>query len=264
MIKNRKKIILALAVYNSFSNLQKIFLELKKSKFNKYINDVIIIDNNSELNTNIKINLIKRLSFKFKKKIKFIINKKNYGLGGSQKILFRILKKNKFDYFINAHTSGRYKIIRQLEHLEKIEKFDYIVGSRFNNKRDSKNFNFIRKIANIFFQKITSLVSSNKLNDPGMAIYLMSNKLFLKVYKDAMNLTNYSHFNHLLNVLIQSKTTNIFVYRLKWKDGNIKSHLNPSKYVFVLSLSLAKFLLTGNFFKEKISIFKYQKFFFKN
>ena len=185
-------------------------------------------------------------------------------MGGSQKILFKILKKSEFDYFINAHTSGRYKIINQLKHLEKIDKFDYIVGSRFNNKQDTKNYNFTRKIANIFFQKLTSLVSSNKLNDPGNAIYLMSKKIFLKIYKDAIDLTNYSHFNHLLNVLIQSKTNSIFEYSLKWKDGNIKSHLNPSMYILVLSLSLTKFLLTRSFFKEKISKFKYKKYFFKN
>ena len=261
-MKFEKKIYLSLAVYNSFDNLEKIFLKIKESKYNKIINNIIIIDNNSELNKKLKIQLIRKLSLRFKKKIIFIINKENYGLGGSQKILFKILKKKKFDYFINGHTSGRYKIIDQIKHIGKISKFEYIVGSRFNNKQDAKGYSLTRKVANIFFQKITSLVSSNKLNDPGNAIYLMSKKTFGKIYKNSMNLTNYSHFNHLLNVLIQSKTNKIFEYSLKWKDGNIKSHLNPSMYIIVLSLSLFKFYLTGSFFKEKISKFKYDKYHF--
>ena len=114
----------------------------------------------------------------------------------------------------------------------------------------------------IFFQKLTSLVSSNKLTDPGNAIYLMSYKLLKKINDEADTLTDYSHFNHLLNVMIQSKTKKIYEFPLKWKDGNIKSHLNPTMYILVLSLSLLKFSLTGSFFKEKKKKFFYSKYFF--
>ena len=260
----KNKFILVFSVYNSYQNLEIIFLNIKNSNFNNLIKNIIIIDNNSDLKNKDKIKLIKYLSKKFKKKIKLIINQKNYGIGGSQKILFNYLKNEKFDFFINAHTSGRYKILDQLKYLNKIDKFEYIVGSRFSNKKDTKDYSLIRKIANIFFQKLTSLVSSNKLTDPGNAIYFMSNKLLKKIFNESYNLTNYSHFNHLLNVMIQSKTSKIYEFPLKWKDGNIKSHLNPTMYILVLSLSLLKFSLTGNFFKEKKKKFLYRRYFFKN
>ncbi len=257
-----KKILLALAVYNSYSNLEKILINLKRSNYNKLIKDIIIIDNNSVMKEKDKTKIIKNLSNKFKKKIQLIINHKNYGLGGSQKILFKIIRSNKFDFFINGHTSGRYNILDQLKYLNKIDKFEYIVGSRFSNKNNAHEYSLVRKIANIFFQKLTSLVSSNKLTDPGNAIYLMSYKLLKKINDEADTLTDYSHFNHLLNVMIQSKTKKIYEFPLKWKDGNIKSHLNPTMYILVLSLSLLKFSLTGSFFKEKKKKFFYSKYFF--
>lgn len=257
-----KKILLALAVYNSYSNLEKIFNNLKKSNYNKLIKEIIILDNNSKISEKDKKDLIRNLSKRFKKKIQLIINHQNYGLGGSQKILFKILMKKNFDFFINGHTSGRYNILSQLKYLNKIDKFEYVVGSRFSKKNNTHEYSLARKIANIFFQKLTSLVSTNKLTDPGNAIYLMKSKLLKEIYHEANTLTDYSHFNHLLNIIIQSKNAKIYEFPLKWKDGNIKSHLNPTMYVLVLSFSLLKFFLTGTFLKQKKKKFIYSKYFF--
>ena len=77
------------------------------------------------------------------------------------------------------------------------------------------------------------------------------------------SLTDYSHFNHLLNILVQTKTNKYFEYPIKWKDGNIKSHLNPTKYIFVLSLSLIKFYFFKTFFKQKRVKFTYEEYDFK-
>lgn len=262
-MKLNKKFILALAVYNSYNNVENILLNIKNSPFNNLIQELVIVDNNSGLSKKNKIKIIKNLSNKFKKEIKLIINDKNYGLGGSQKILFTYLKKKNFDFFINAHTSGRYKILSQLKFLNKTNEHEYIVASRFSNKENTKNYNLLRKIANIFFQKFTSLVSKNKLSDPGCAIYIMKKTLLKKIFSDAKNLTDYSHFNHLLNILVQTKTNSYFEFPIKWKDGNIKSHLNPSKYIIVLCVSLIKFYFTKSFFKHKSVKFKYDQYNFK-
>ena len=126
-----KKYILALAVYNSYDNLNNIFLNIKNSSFNGLIQEIVIVDNNSDLSKKDKLKKIKYLSKKFHKKINLIINNKNYGLGGSQKILFNYLNKKKFDFFINAHTSGRYKILSQLRYLNKTKNYEYLLASRF-------------------------------------------------------------------------------------------------------------------------------------
>ena len=66
-----------------------------------------------------------------------------------------VSENKKFDYFINAHTSGRYKVIDQLRFLNKTNKYDYIIASRFSNKSYSKDYSFLRRLANVLFQKIT-------------------------------------------------------------------------------------------------------------
>ena len=66
-----KKYILALAVYNSYSNLNNIFLNIKNSSFNGLIQDIVIVDNNSDLSKKDKLKKIKYLSKKVPKKNKF-------------------------------------------------------------------------------------------------------------------------------------------------------------------------------------------------
>ena len=261
-MKINKKFIIAFSVYNSYQNLKSIFSEIKKSSYDYLIKRVIIIDNNSDKNFEEKISFIKNLSIKYKKKIQLIINKNNYGLGGSQKILFKNLKKEKFSYLINAHTTGRYKIVNQLKFINKKIEYDYIIGSRFLNNKNTKNYSIIRKIFNIFFIRVTNLTTGCKLSDPGSAIYIINKKLLLKIMPMTIRLTNYSHFNHLLNVLIYKKKPSIYEFSMRWKEGNIKSHLNPIKYVTVLLFSLINFYLNKNFYKKEISNFKFKKYAF--
>jgi len=261
-MKSNEKYIIALSVYNSYQNLQNILIDIKKSSFNNLIKKIIIVDNNSEETLTNKIKLIKYLSRKYKKKIKLIVNNKNYGLGGSQKILFNSLKKEKFTYLINAHTSGRYKIINQLKFIKKTKKYNYIIGSRFLNKEATKNYSLLRKTFNLFFIKLTRLATGCKLSDPGSAIYIVSKKLLFKIIPVANNLTDYSHFNHLLNAIIYKEDSFIFEFSMNWKEGNIKSHLNPINYIAILFLSLASFYFSKNFYKIKKVNFKFKTYLF--
>lgn len=261
-MKINERFIISLSVFNSYKNLNNVLSQIKKSSFNHLIKRIIIIDNNSKICLKKKINLVKKLSKKYKKIIKLFINYKNYGLGGSQKILFNIVKKEKFSFLINAHTSGRYKLINQLKLINKTKDYDYILGSRFLNKQNTKKYSFLRKIFNMFFIKITTYTTGCKLSDPGSAIYIIKKKLLLKIIPTSTYLTNYSHFNHLLNVIIYKKNPSIYEFSMKWKEGNIKSHLNPFIYVIVLFLSLLKFYFRKNFKKEKKIKFKFKKYVF--
>jgi len=259
-MKNKIKIILALSVYNSYQNLENIFIDIQKSPFNSVIKKIIIIDNDSIMNINKKINLIKSLSKKYKKEINLIVNYKNYGLGGSQKILFKILKKENFTYLINAHTSGRYKIINQLKFINKATKYEYIQASRFLKKSDSKNYSLLRKIFNYIFINITIFTTKCKLSDPGCAIYMISKKLLLKIMPTINDLTNNSHFNHLMNVVIYKHNPSIYVYPITWNVGLVKSHLRPVNYVAQLFFSLISYYFNKKFNKIKIINYKFKTY----
>ena len=259
-MKIKEKIIISFSVYNSYQNLESIFIDIQKSSFNNVVKKIIIIDNNSKININQKINFIKSLSKKYKKKIKLIINYKNYGLGGSQKILFKILKKENFTYLINAHTSGRYKIINQLKFINKTTKHDYIQASRFLKKSDSKNYSLLRKVFNYIFKQLTIFTTECKLSDPGCAIYMISKKLLFKIMPTINNLTNYSHFNHLMNVVIYKHNPSIYEYPIVWNEGAIKSHLRPINYVTQLFLSLIFYYFNKKFYKIKNINYKFKTY----
>ena len=113
----QKKILINLSVFNSFKNLNKIFYQINQSKIK--IKKIIIVDNNSTIPLNKKLSIANDLSKKYRIKICLIINKQNYGFGGSQKILFAYLKNIDFDYLINLGTSDRYKVLAVMKDLKK-------------------------------------------------------------------------------------------------------------------------------------------------
>lgn len=258
------KLIIGISVYNSFSNLENIFLEVKKSLKKEHI-EIVVIDNNSTINFIKKKKLIKDLNNKYKIQTTLIINNENYGMGGSQKILFNFLKKKNFSYYVNLHSSGRYSTFEVLKtalyNLRK--KYDYIIFSRFLSKSNIKNYSKIRSIGNLFFIKLTLFLSRCSFSDPGNAIYCISFELFHKLKFN--NLTNGSQFNHLLNIIIFTKTVLFKEVPIEWGEGKVKSHLQVIPYVIILFFQLISYYIFKefNFFlKNKKIIFKKKIFLF--
>ena len=199
---NKDKIIINLFVFNSYKNLNQIARNLFKSNLN--IKKIIVIDNNSSNTLQEKKNYLNEIKKNYKFKIKLVVNKKNYGLGGSHKILFNILEKEKFDYFINLGTTNRYFISKVLADVKKNIKFkkDYYIFSRFLEKKNTKNYSFTRKIANVFFIKLTRILTQTYFTDPGSSTVIMKNIFFKKIKKlNYSQITNGSHFTHFFNFL---------------------------------------------------------------
>ena len=88
-----KSIAIFLPVYNSHKNLEKIISNLYKIK--NYKKKIYIIDNNSNnISKKEKIYLLKKIQNKHKNiNLKLVINKQDYGIGGSMKIFFNLIKK---------------------------------------------------------------------------------------------------------------------------------------------------------------------------
>ncbi len=258
---NNKKIIINIQVFNSFKNLNKIFKNIKISKLN--IKKVIVIDNNSSLKLVDKIKIIKQIKKKYKININLIINKSNHGYGGSQKILFSLLKRENFDYVLNLGTSNRYSIRAVLSDVKKhiVSEKEYYLFSRFINKESTKNYNKIRRDFNIIFILVTKIFTQTFFSDPGQSTYLMKSKILKQFNKiKVKNITNGSHFAHFLNIKLYRLGIKYKEIPIMWKEGNVKSHLKPLSYVVFFSFSLLKFFLTGEFFVEKINKFKFDTY----
>tara|TARA_B100000767_G_C19765041_1_gene537127 strand:- start:1109 stop:1894 length:786 start_codon:yes stop_codon:yes gene_type:complete len=259
MIKNLE-LILNLPTFNSMSNLEEILDALVKSGLK--IKKIYITDNNSQISNLEKTKLVNVLKSKYFKNITLIINKKNYGIGGSQKITFESIKNENFDYFINLQTSNKYDpniIINDIKRSIISEK-DYYLFSRFLIKENTKNYNQLRKYANKLFIFLTKLLTKANLSDPGNAQYVMKKSLFDKIdLNEVLRITNGSHFPHFLNIILFNMKINIVELPINWGEGNLRSHLNSITYPIILLFSLVKYFFTKSFFTEKNNNFDYEK-----
>ena len=258
---HKNKIIVNLFVYNSYKNLHKIARSLYLSKLN--IKKIFIIDNNSSNSLRERKTLLKQIKKLYNLKINLIVNSKNYGMGGSHKILFQLLKKEKFDYFVNLGTTNRYLISNVLADIKKNLLFekDYYLFSRFLNKKNLTNYNYFRKVFNIAFVKLTQFYAKTYFSDPGSSTMIVKYHFFKKINKkEYINITNGSHFTHFFNINIYNLNLNLNFKEIPiiWREGNVKSHLRSVSYVVILFFSLIKFRINNKFFIEKNNKFKFK------
>tara|TARA_Y100000591_G_C21828589_1_gene698194 strand:- start:57 stop:848 length:792 start_codon:yes stop_codon:yes gene_type:complete len=259
----KKKIVIYLPVFNSFQNLDEIFFSFGSLELN--IVKIIIIDNASTISKNEKLKIIETLKKKYSYEIIFLINEENYGIGGSKKILYKILQNLRFDFYCSILTSGRFNVNELIKTINNhtLDKFDYLIFSRFLNNVNTKEYNSVRRIGNYFFIYLTKILTGCKFTDPGSIIYLKSKKCYdLILNLNISNLTDGSHFGHFLNILIYKFSNNIIVkeVNINWKEGNIKSHVNGLQYSLILLLSLLKYFFTNKFFKTVKKQFKFEEF----
>jgi len=109
MINN--KILLFIPCYNCSLH---IVNTLKNVKDNIYemIDEIILVDNGSTDNT---VEIIKKYVKNINDlKIKLLINKKNYSLGGSHKVAFNYALKNNFDFVITIHGDNQDFLIQRI------------------------------------------------------------------------------------------------------------------------------------------------------
>jgi|TARA_B110000027_G_C16083685_1_gene284881 hypothetical protein len=260
-MKKNPKIIINLSVYNSYKNLKKIIFGISSLKLN--IVKIFIIDNNSSNTIKQKLSIIKKIKNLYKIRLKLIINEKNYGFGGSQKILFSQLKNEKFDYLVNLGTSGRYNIKSVMLDVKKNinSQRDYYLFSRFLNKKNIINYSKIRIIFNLIFITITKVLTKTYFTDPGQSTYILKKNIINKFsIIGVKNITNNSHFPHFFNIKIFKLNLNYKEIPILWKEGNIKSHLKPASYVLIFMFSVFKYFFTEEFFIEKNNKFKFKKF----
>jgi len=259
-MSQNEELIFNFLTYNSLHNLENIFEEIFKT--NLKVNKIFVTDNNSKIELSKKIELINNLKSKFFKNIILIANDKNYGIGGSQKITFNIIKNEKFDYFVNLQTSSRYNPKIVINDIEKnlSSKKDYYLFSRFLKKDNTRNYSLPRKVANKFFVLLTKMLTKTYFSDPGNAQYAIKKDLFNKMdLEEVKKITNGSHFPHFLNIKLYNMKIDYMEIPINWGDGNLKSHLNSFTYPIILLFSLVKYFFTKSFFLEKKNDYKYQK-----
>ena len=177
-----KKILLAIPCFNCSKQIKRVIDEINHEKFN-FLNQIIFVDNRSEDDTvnSIKSNISNNIN---NSKYILIQNDFNYGLGGSHKVIFNYALENNYDYVIILHGDNQAKtseIKSMYDELDvnKSDKYDAILGSRFMKNSKLIGYSIIRKYGNIILNYIYTLFKLKSVKDLGSGLNIF-NTNFLK------------------------------------------------------------------------------------
>ena len=225
------KVLIFIPSFNVEKKIGKVLKKIPKIILKKYNIKILIIEDNSKDKTlNVIKKIMKNKNRKFK--INLIINKKNKGYGGVQKIAFNYAIKKKFKYIVMLHGDNQYpadKLLRLIKPLV-TNKFDAVFGSRMINSLDALRggmplYKYIGNITLTFFQ---NLFLSSNLSEfhSGYRSYKVSS---LKKIKFRNN-TNDFHFD--TEIIIQFLKKNFVIKEISMPThyGDEISHLKSIPY----------------------------------
>ena len=227
----KEKILIFIPAYNVEKKITKVLNKIPKIVFNKYNTKVLVIEDNSNDKT---LSVIKKVIKKRGDKIKIylIVNKKNKGYGGVQKIAFNYAIKKNFKYVIMLHGDNQYPANKILLLIKPLltNKYDAVFGSRMTNSINALKggmplYKYLGNRALTFFQ---NLVLSSNLSEfhSGYRAYKVSS---LKKIKFKSN-TNDFHFD--TEIIIQFLKNNLKIKEIAMSThyGDEISHLKSIPY----------------------------------
>ena len=227
----KEKILIFIPAYNVEKKITKVLNKIPKIVFNKYNTKILVIEDNSSDKT---LSVIKKVIKKRGDKIKIylIVNKKNKGYGGVQKIAFNYAIKKNFKYVVMLHGDNQYPANKILLLIKPLltNKYDAVFGSRMINSINALKggmplYKYLGNIALTFFQ---NLVLSSNLSEfhSGYRSYKVSS---LKKTKFKSN-TNDFHFD--TEIIIQFLKNNLKIKEIAMSThyGDEISHLKSIPY----------------------------------
>ena len=227
----KKKILIFIPAYNVKKKIIPVLNKIPKFIFKKYNIKILIIEDHSKDNT---LKIIKRfIKKKFNNiKIDLIVNSKNFGYGGVQKIAFNIAIKRKFEYIVMLHGDDQYppKKISNLIKPLVTNKYDAVFGSRMINSFDAikGGMPIYKYLGNIFLTFFQNLILSSNLSEfhSGYRAYKISS---LKKVKFRNNTNNF-HFD--TEIIIQFLKRNFIIKEIPIPThyGDEVSHLKSIPY----------------------------------
>ena len=242
----KEKILIFIPAYNVEKKITKVLNKIPKIVFNKYNTKILVIEDNSSDKT---LSVIKKVIKKKGDKIKIylIVNKKNKGYGGVQKIAFNYAIKKNFKYVVMLHGDNQYPANKILLLIKPLltNKFDAVFGSRMINSINALKggmplYKYLGNIALTFFQ---NLVLSSNLSEfhSGYRSYKVSS---LKKIKFKIN-TNDFHFD--TEIIIQFLKNNLKIKEIAMSThyGSEISHLRSIPY----GLNIVRSTLVSRFKK---------------
>ena len=228
--------------YNCQNQIVKVLDKINPHK--NLFNNIFVIDNCSLDQT---VNYAKQQEKNFDNKLKVIINNKNLGFGGTHKIIFdNTLKKNS-GYVLVLHGDDQADINDIMPFIKNkiYTKNEALLGARFMPSSKLINYSFSRRVGNIMFNKLYSIVLKKKIFDLGSGINLYSRKCFENLEYKSFN--NDLTFNYQNTINIFKNIENLKFFPITWRQEGQISNVK----IFNQTITIFKILLKY-FFLRKI------------
>lgn len=152
---NNKKVVVIMPAYNAEKTLEQTYNEI----YHDFVDEVILVDDNSQDNTKI---VSKKLN------IKTIVHKENKGYGGNQKSCYKAALKSGADIVVMLHPDYQYtpKLIPAIVCMMAFEQYDAVLASRMlGNSALKGGMPFYKFVANKFLTGFENILTGEKLSE---------------------------------------------------------------------------------------------------
>lgn len=152
---NGKKVAVIMPAYNAEKTLKQTYDEI----YRDFVDEVILVDDNSQDNTKI---VSRELN------IKTIVHKENRGYGGNQKSCYKAALKSGADIIVMLHPDYQYtpKLIPAIVCMMAFEQYDAVLASRMlGNSALKGGMPFYKFVANKFLTAFENVLTGEKLSE---------------------------------------------------------------------------------------------------
>jgi len=233
------KILVFIPIYNCENQIIRVLQQFQDNKIDSSLVHTILICNNHSTDNSQKNALLKLREIDTAINKIVILNKKNYGLGGSHKVAFKFAIDNGFTHVIVLHGDDQGSIenilplIKNGDHLL----YDCLLGARFHNKSILVGYSKLRTFGNRVFNFLFSLLTGEKLYDLGAGLNIYSTSILKDnfFFRFPDNLT----FNYCMIIAHVFYKHNFFFFPISWREDDQISNVK----LFSQAKSVLKMLL---------------------
>lgn len=225
--------LLAIPCYNCAPQIIRVINSLKKNRI-EGIDQIIFVNNKSTDNTEtvIKENA-EDLGI-------LLNNSKNYGLGGTFKIVHEYAINNNFENFIFFHGDDQAEINDIplfISTISQNKNLSAVIGARFMNGSSLENYSLVRTLGNKFFNILFSLFTRREIFEIGSGLNLYKTNDLTKL--DVSLWPNHIAFDVNILLGLVEKELDFTFLPIHWNERDQRSNAdNINTGMIVLSMLL--------------------------
>lgn len=218
-VSDLTKIGIGIPCYNCERQIVRVLESLLRPKNFLLFDHLFVVDNRSLDNTVLVVQQFLEKNPELSSKTSLLLNNKNYGLGGTHKIIFQAANKKGLNSVVILHGDDQAEADDITHLISKIKSDNRLVaalGSRFSWSSERQGYSLVRTLGNIGLNVVYSVLKRRWIVDLGSGINLF--RIDRLPLERVLSLTDGFTFNmELLILMIELKLKFTFV-PIKWSE----------------------------------------------